>query len=299
MTGGTIITCAVTGAGDTSAKSPHVPVTPSEIADSCIDAAKEGAAIVHVHVRNPDTGKAGRSLDCYREVVERVRASDTDVVLNLTCGMGGELHLGTDNPAIMEEATDLVSVYERMAHVDELRPEICTIDCGSMNFANHVVINRNSDLAKMAAYAQEWGVKPELEVFDMGQVGIALNLIEQGLVDGDPMFQFCLGIPNGAPASVQSMLAMQAMVPSNAVWSAFAIGQAEMPMVAQSMLMGGNVRVGLEDNLYLEKGVLATNGQLVAKAREIIELLGGTVLTPDGAREKLGLPLREKAKAAA
>lgn len=292
----TIITCAVTGAGDTSAKSPHVPVTPRQIADSCIEAAEAGAAIVHIHVRDPETGKAGRGLDCYREVVERVRASGTDVLLNLTCGMGGELHLNEDDPSIVEDRTDLVSVYERMAHVDELRPEICTIDCGSMNFGGHVVVNRNSDLRKMAKLARDWGVKPELEVFDMGQVGIALSLIEEGLVIGDPMFQFCLGITNGAPASVQSIIAMRSMIPDNAVWSCFAIGRAEMPMVAQAMLLGGNVRVGLEDNLYLEKGVLATNGQLVERACDIIEILGGTVAGPDDAREILGLPARSKAK---
>lgn len=289
MIQGTIITCAVTGAGDTPGKSPHVPVTPRQIADACIEAAEAGAAIVHVHVRDPETGKAGRSLDCYREVVERIRAQPVDVMLNLTCGMGGELHLDREDPSLVTEATDLVSVYERMAHVDELRPEMCTIDCGSMNFANHVVINRNSDLAQMAANARDWGVKPELEVFDMGQIGLALRLVNEGLVAGDPLFQFCLGIGGGAPASAEAILAMRSMMPANAMWSAFAIGRDEMPMVAQAAILGGNVRVGLEDNLYLDKGVLATNGTLVERARKIIELVGGKVLSPAEARAKLGV----------
>lgn len=287
-----IITCAVTGAGDSVGRNPHVPYTPEQIANACVEAAKAGAAIVHVHVRDPETGQAGRSLDCYREVVGRVRESGTDVILNLTCGMGGELHLDQDNPSIMTDRTDLVPAYERMAHVDELRPEICTIDCGSMNFGGHTVINRTGDLEKMARYAQQWGVKPELEVFDMGQVDQALGLVKKGLVDGDPLFQFCLGITGGAPANAESIFAMRAMLPANAQWAAFGISHHEMPMVAQAILLGGNVRVGLEDNLYLEKGVLATNGQLVEKAARIIRDLGASVLTPDQARDKLKIPTK-------
>lgn len=293
-----IVTCAVTGAGDSTSKNPHVPVTPEQIANACVEAAEAGAAIVHVHVRDPETGKAGRSLDCYREVVERVRSQPVDVIVNLTCGMGGELHLDQEDPRIVTADTDLVSAYERMAHVDELRPEICTIDCGSMNFGQHVVINRNSDLRKMASYAQEWGVKPELEVFDMGQIGLALNLVDQGLIDGDPMFQFCLDISGGAPADAHSIIAMRNMLPPSAVWAAFGIGSQEMPMVAQAVLLGGNVRVGLEDNLYLEKGVLATNGTLVERARRIIELLGARILTPTEARGKLGIDISRKKIAA-
>ncbi|MCC5868085.1 MAG: 3-keto-5-aminohexanoate cleavage protein [Gammaproteobacteria bacterium] len=284
-----ILTCAVTGAGDTTGKNPHVPFTPAQIAASCVGAARAGAAVVHVHVRDPVTGKAGRDLDCYREVVERVRDSGTDVILNLTCGMGGELHLDPDDPSKLLEQTDLVCAYERMRHVEELRPEICTIDCGSMNFGNHLVVNRNSDLERMASYAGSWGVKPELEVFDMGQTGLALRLVQKGLVPGDPLFQFCLGIPGGAPATAQSILALKAMLPDNAIWAAFGIGQLEMPMVAQALLLGGNIRVGLEDNLYLEKGVLATNESLVEKARRIVEDLGSRLLTPRQARQKLKL----------
>jgi uncharacterized protein (DUF849 family) len=284
-----VLTCAVTGAGDSVGRSPHVPVTAEQIAGACIEAAQAGAAVVHVHVRDPATGKAARAVEYYEDVVERVRQSNTDVVLNLTCGMGGDLFLDPDLPSRMIEGTDLATPYERMEHVHRLRPEICTIDCGSMNFGDHVVINRTGDLEKMARYAQEWGVKPELEVFDMGQVGIATKLIRAGLVDGDPLFQFCLGIDGGAAASAQSILALKSMIPANANWAAFGISQHEMPMVAQAVLLGGNVRVGLEDNLYLEKGVLATNGQLVEKAVRIVRDLGARILTPAETRQKLGL----------
>jgi len=284
-----IITCAVTGAGDSVGRSPHVPVTPTQIAAACIEAAEAGAAVVHVHVRNPETGKAARTVAYYEEVVGLVRESPVDVVLNLTCGMGGDLYLDPEDPSRIIEGTDLATPYERMEHVDRLRPEICTIDCGSMNFGDHVVINRTSDLEKMARYAQEWGVKPELEVFDMGQVGIASRLVRKGLVDGDPLFQFCLGIDGGAAASAESIMALKSMIPANAVWAAFGISVHEMPMVAQAVLLGGNVRVGLEDNLYLEKGVLAKNGQLVEKAARIVRDLGASVLSPADARRKLGL----------
>jgi uncharacterized protein (DUF849 family) len=284
-----IITCAVTGAGDSVGRSPHVPVTPSQIASACIEAAEAGAAVVHVHVRNPETGKAARTVAYYEEVVGLVRESPVDVVLNLTCGMGGDLYLDPEDPSRIIEGTDLATPYERMEHVDRLRPEICTIDCGSMNFGDHVVINRTSDLEKMARYAQEWGVKPELEVFDMGQVGIASRLVRKGLVDGDPLFQFCLGIDGGAAASAESIMALKSMIPANAIWAAFGISVHEMPMVAQAVLLGGNVRVGLEDNLYLEKGVLAKNGELVEKAARIVRDLGASILGPAEARRKLGL----------
>jgi uncharacterized protein (DUF849 family) len=284
-----IITCAVTGAGDSVGRSPHVPVTPTQIAAACIEAAEAGAAVVHVHVRDPETGKAARTVAYYEEVVGLVRESPVDVVLNLTCGMGGDLYLDPEDPSRIIEGTDLATPYERMEHVDRLRPEICTIDCGSMNFGDHVVINRTSDLEKMARYAQEWGVKPELEVFDMGQVGIASRLVRKGLVDGDPLFQFCLGIDGGAAASAESIMALKSMIPANAIWAAFGISVHEMPMVAQAVLLGGNVRVGLEDNLYLEKGVLAKNGELVEKAARIVRDLGASILGPAEARRKLGL----------
>jgi uncharacterized protein (DUF849 family) len=286
------ITCAVTGAGDSTGRSPHVPKSPAAIADACLEAARAGAAIVHVHVRDPETGKNSRKLEYYDEVVERVRASDVDVIINLTAGMGGMLSLDPENPAIMAPDTDLATPYERVEHVGRLRPEICTIDCGSMNFGLNIAINRTNDLEKMARHAMEWGVKPELEVFDMGQVGIANTLIKRGVVPGDPLFQFCLGIDGGAPAEAESIMAMRAMIPPNANWAAFGISNHEMPVVALAVIMGGNVRVGLEDNLYLERGVLATNGQLVEKAARIIRDLGARVLTPAETRQKLKLENR-------
>lgn len=289
-----IITCAVTGAGDSTARSAHVPVTPSQIAASCLEAARAGAAIVHIHVRDPQTGKGCRNLDYYDEVVERIRASDVDVILNLTCGMGGMLCLDPNDPAVMIDGTDMATPYQRMEHVDRLRPELCTLDCGSMNFGGNVAINRTADLEIMARHAMKWGVKPELEVFDMGQVGIALKLIARGVVPGDPLFQFCLGIDGGAPAQAESMIALRAMLPPNAHWAAFGISQHEMPMAALAVILGGNVRVGLEDNLYLERGVLATNEQLVEKAVRIVRDLGARTLSPAQAREKLKLEKRTR-----
>jgi len=280
----------VTGAGDTVGKSPHVPVTPAQIARAAIDAAKAGAAIVHIHVRDPMTGKGGRDPAHFREVVERIRKSGTDVVLNLTAGMGGQLQLNDVDPMKRGPETDLVSSEIRFRHVEDLRPEICTIDCGSMNFGEDtVVVNRPADLRWMAKRARELGVKPELEVFDMGQMVNALNLCKEGLIDDPPMFQICLGIAGGAPATSESMLALRNMMPGNAHWAAFGISRAEFPMLAQAVLFGGHVRVGLEDNLYLGKGQLATNAQLVEKAVRLVRELGARVVGPEETRRKLKL----------
>jgi uncharacterized protein (DUF849 family) len=287
-----MVTCAVTGAGDSTGRSPHVPKTPKQIAAACIEAAEAGAAVVHIHVRDPETGKAARRVEYYEEVVEIVRSSPVDVVLNLTAGMGGDLYLDADDPSKIIEGTDLATPYQRLEHVDRLRPEVCTIDCGSMNFGDHVVVNRSADLEKMARFALEWGVKPELEVFDMGQVNMACRLVAKGLVPGRPLFQFCLGIEGGAAASAESIFAMRSMLPPDAIWAAFGISHHEMPMVAQAVLLGGNVRVGLEDNLYLERGVLATNGQLVEKAVRIVRDLGARTLTPAEARTLLNVSKR-------
>jgi uncharacterized protein (DUF849 family) len=293
MTHEVAMTCALTGAGDTVGKSEHVPVSPKQIAQAAIEAAEAGTSIVHVHVRDVETGKGGRSSANFREVVERIRSSGTDIVLNLTVGMGGQLHLAEQDPRTTGNETDLVPAEERFHHIEDLLPEICTLDCGSMNFGEDtVVVNRLIDLRWMAKRAQELGIKPELEVFDLGQMQNALTLIREGLVDDPPLFQFCLGITSGAPATVEALLAMKTMLPPGANWAAFGISRAEMPMVAHTMLLGGNIRVGLEDNLYLAKGTLATNGQLVAKAKHIVEELGGSVLSPAAARDKLGLTKR-------
>jgi uncharacterized protein (DUF849 family) len=287
-----VLTCAVTGAGDTVSKHPGVPVTPAQIAAACVEAAQAGASIVHVHVRDPVTGKGARDPALFREVVARVRDSGTDIVLNLTAGMGGALNLHPDDPSVMVEGTDLATPDARMQHVVELLPEICTLDCGSMNFGHDVVVNRVRDLERMAAIAQRLGVKPELEVFDLGQIEIAKHLIGSGLVDGRPLFQLCLGIPWGAPATTEAMVAMKAALPPDADWAAFAISRNEFPMVAQAALLGGNCRVGLEDNLYLGKGQLASNGQLVERAIRILETMGVGVMTPAEARTQLELHKR-------
>ncbi len=287
-----ILTCAVTGAGDTVRKHPGVPVTPVQVAAACVEAAKAGAAIAHVHVRDPKTGQGARDPALFREVVARVRDSNTDIVLNLTAGMGGNLLLDPDDPSRMIAGTDLATASERMRHVEELLPEMCTLDCGTMNFGDAIAVNRVRDLERMAAIAKSAGVKPELEVFDFGQIEIAKHLIAAGLVPGRPLFQLCLGIPWGAPATAESMAAMKAALPPNADWAAFAISRNEFPMVAQAALLGGNCRVGLEDNLYVGKGRLATNGQLVEKAVAILDSIGFGVTTPQEARAQLGLQKR-------
>ena len=284
------ITCALTGAGDTVGRSPPVPVTPPQIAAAAIAAARAGAAVVHVHVRDPKTGIGARAPVLFREAVELIRNSGTDVVLNLTAGMGGMLHRPHEDPNQEGPLTDLVGSEERFRHVVELLPEICTIDCGSMNFgAENIVVNRPRDLAWMARRAQQLGVKPELECFDMGQVQHGLDLISQGLIAGRPMFQFVLGVAGGAPASAQCMLALRNMLPQGAFWAAFGISRHEFPMVAQAALLGGHIRVGLEDNLYLRPGHLATNAELVGKAVNILDLLGFQVMSAAQLRDELEL----------
>ena len=287
-----IITCAVTGSGDSVGRHPDIPITPTQIADAAIEAAKAGAAVAHIHVREPDTGKPSRSVDLFREVVDRIRESDTDVIINLTTGMGGDLFFGPDdNPLDFQEPTDCVGQMERLAHVEELLPEICSMDCGSFNYGggNYVYISTPDMLTMGAKRLQELGVKPELEVFEMGHISFARHLIDQGLLDSPPLFQVCLGIRWSAEANTAAFKAMVDHLPSDCNWAGFGVSAWEMPMVAQAMLLGGNARVGLEDNLYLEKGVLASNGQLVEKAANIINLLGGNVQTPAEARETLGL----------
>ncbi len=287
------ITCAVTGAGDSVGRHPAIPVTPAQIADAAIEAAQAGAAIVHIHVRNTETGKGGRDPAHFREVVDRIRNSGTDVVLNLTAGMGGNVHRPYEDPTKDGPETDLVTSEERFRHVEELRPEMCTIDCGTMNFgAESIAMNRRRDLMWMATRARELGVKPELEIFDMGQMGHALELIAAGLIDEPPMFQFCLGIAGGAPATTEAMMALKAMLPPKAHWAAFGISRHEFPMLMQAVLLGGHVRVGLEDNLYLEKGVFATNRTLVDKAVRILHEFDMEPMTPAETREALNLRRR-------
>jgi uncharacterized protein (DUF849 family) len=288
------VTCAVTGVGDTAVRSDRVPVTPDQIAAAAIEAAQAGAAVAHIHVRDPATGKGSRDPRLYREVVERIRASDTDVVINLTAGMGGDLVLGGDeSPLPFDDAgTDLAGATERLAHVEELLPEICTLDCGSMNFAaggDYVLLNTPAILRAMARRVRELGVRPELEVFDTGHLVLVKELVDEGLFDDPVLIQLCTGIPYGAPDDLPTLLAMVARLPPGAVFSAFSIGRMQIPFVAMAVLAGGNVRVGLEDNLYLSRGRLASNGELVERAVHVLEGMNVRVLGPGEVREKLRL----------
>lgn len=290
-----IVTCAVTGAGDTIGKHPAIPVTPKQIAEAAIEAARAGATVAHCHVRDPETGRGSRDPALYREVVDRIRSSDTDVIINLTAGMGGDLEIGGgESPMLFGAATDLVGGLTRLAHVEELLPEICTLDCGTLNFGDGdtIYVSTPAQLRAGAKRIQALGVKPELEIFDTGHLWFAKQMQKEGLLDDAPLFQLCMGIPWGAPPDVGTFKSMVDNMPAGAHWAGFGIGRMQMPMVAQAMLLGGHVRVGLEDNLYLDRGVHASNGALVQRAVEIIERLGGRALTPAEGRKKLNLPAR-------
>jgi uncharacterized protein (DUF849 family) len=287
-----IITCAVTGSGDAAGKHPQLPKTPEEIANAAIEAAQAGAAVAHIHVRDPETGQAGRKFEWYEEVVERVRASSADVIINLTAGMGGDYVPHPEDPGRGGTGTDMATPIERLAHVVKLLPEICTLDVGTQNYANSAYVSTPEMLREMAKIIQTCGVKPEIEVFELGHVWFAKQLLKEGLLDAPPLFQLCMGIPWTAEANTENMLALRNMLPENAIWAGFGIARMQMPMVAQAMILGGNVRVGLEDNLYLEKGVLASNGQLVERAGQIVERLGGRILNAAEARKKLSLEKR-------
>ena len=287
------ITCAVTGSGSTQDRSPHVPRSPAQIADSAIAAAKAGAAIVHCHVRDPETGAPSRDLGLFREVTDRIRASETDVVLNLTAGMGGDMVFGpTEHPLpLNEDGTDMAGAAERVEHVKQCRPEICTLDCGTMNFAesDYVMTNTPGMLTAMGRMMTALGVKPEIEAFDTGHLWYAKQLVADGVLEPDALVQLCMGVPWGAPDDLNTFMAMVNNVPPEWTFSAFSLGRNEMPYVAASVLAGGNVRVGLEDNLMLDRGVLAENWQLVERASNIIENLGARVIGPDEVRKKLNL----------
>ena len=288
------ITCAVTGSGETTGKSDKVPVTPEQIAHSAIEAAKAGAAVVHIHVRDPKTGRGSRSTELYAEVVDRIRSSDVDVVINLTAGMGGDLVLGGDENVLplKPDGTDMAGATERLDHVSKLLPEICTLDCGTMNFASggdYIMTNTPSVLRKMAKIVQELGVRPELEVFDTGHLVMVKDLIKEGLLDDPVMIQLCMGIAYGAPDDPTTFMALVNQLPNDCVFSAFSISRMQLPFVAQAVLAGGNVRVGLEDNLYLNRGELATNGKLVERAVGILEGMNVKVMGPDEVRAKLSL----------
>jgi uncharacterized protein (DUF849 family) len=290
------ITCAVTGSGATQDKSPHVPRSPKEIAESAIAAAKAGAAVVHCHVRDPETGAPSRDLKLFRELTDRIRDSDTDVVLNLTAGMGGDMIFGgVESPLpLSPKGTDMAGASERVAHVAECLPEICTLDCGTMNFAeaDYVMTNTPGMLQAMGRMMTELGVKPEIEAFDTGHLWYAKQLVKDGILEPDALVQLCMGVPWGAPDDLNTFMAMVNNVPENWTFSAFSLGRHQMPYVAASVLAGGHVRVGLEDNLMLDRSVLATNAQLVERAKGIIEGLGARLMTPAEVRQKLRLTKR-------
>ena len=289
------ITCAVTGSGGTQDRSPHVPRSPKQIAESAIAAAKAGAAIVHCHVRDPETGVPSRRLDYYREVTDRIREAEVDVVLNLTAGMGGDIVFGpTESPMPPIAGTDMIGASERVQHVAECLPEICTLDCGTMNFAeaDYVMTNTPGMLAAMGRMMTALGVKPEIEAFDTGHLWYAKQLVKDGVLESPALVQLCMGVPWGAPDDLNTFMAMVNNVPDDWTFSAFGLGRNQMAYVAAAVLAGGNVRVGLEDNLWLGKGELAQNWQLVERAGSIIENMGARVIGAAEVREKLGLVKR-------
>jgi uncharacterized protein (DUF849 family) len=284
-----ILSCAVTGSGDTTGQSPFVPVTPKQIADDALAAHAAGAAVVHIHVRNPETGGPSRELALYRDVVDRIRAARTEVILNLTTGIGARFSPDEGDPN-RNATPGMASPEDRMSHVLALKPEICSLDVATMNFGKHAFVNTPDHITRIAEAVRAAGVKPELEVFDLGHLALAKHLYAKGLFADPPFFQLCLGVPWGAPATPEAMAAMKAMLPANANWSAFGVGAQHFPTVAMSVVNGGHVRVGLEDNLYMAKGVLAEgNAPMVARAARIIREIGAEPASPAEARKILGL----------
>ncbi len=285
-----IITCAITGGDDTAGRFPAIPVTPKQIADSAIEACKAGATIAHIHVRDPDTGKPSIDYHLYEEVVKRIRDSGSPVIINLTTGAGARFIPSSETPNTVAAGSNLRTPVERSRHIAGLKPEICSLDMGSLNFGKGALINIPAHIEEIAAVIKEAGVKPELEVFDSGHIALAKHMIDKGLIEKDPLWQLVLGVPWGAPASPSTMMFLQSILPQGAKWAAFGIGPQEYPMLAQAALLGGHVRVGLEDNLYIAKGVMAeSNAQLVERAVATLDMLGIEPCTPQQARAALGL----------
>lgn len=295
------ITCAVTGAGNNYTKNPAVPITPQQIADAVQEAEGAGAAIAHIHVRDPDTGIGSRRTDLYADVLSRIRDKGCSIIVNFTAGMGGDLVIGQDDPYAFGVNSDLISQAERLVHVEALLPEICTLDCGSYNASadDVVYISTPTQIRQGAARIRAVGVKPELELFDLGHVRHAVEMIAAGAFEPPVMVQFCLGVPYAAPATTEALIAMRSLLPSSpeVIWSAFGVGAMQLPMVAQATILGGNVRVGLEDNIYLSRGKLATNGQLVERAATIVNAMGASVMGPDETRALLGLAAPQAGRA--
>jgi uncharacterized protein (DUF849 family) len=286
----TFITCAVTGNITKPDQTPHLPITPEHIANECLAAAGEGAAAVHIHVRDPSTGRPSMDVNLYRDVMERIRKRDSTLIINLTTGPGGRYVPSEDDPKVFAKGTTLLPPLERVKHVVELKPDVCSLDLNTMNSGPDVVINTPANVRKMAKAMTDAGVLPELEVFDSGDIHLARDLIADGSIKGPGLFTIVMGVKYGFASLPETVFYAKSILPPGALWSAFGIGRAEFPMLAQTWLLGGNVRVGLEDNIYLAKGVLAkSNADLVAKARRILEDLGATVATAAEAREMLGL----------
>ncbi|HSI56114.1 MAG TPA: 3-keto-5-aminohexanoate cleavage protein [Ideonella sp.] len=287
----TVITCAVTGNLTRPEQTPHLPITPEQIARSALEAAEAGAAQVHLHVRDPATGRPATDLALYAEVVQRIRAVNTGLIVNLTTGPGGRFIPSEDDPRIAAPGTTLLAPEKRVQHIAELRPDVCSLDFNTMNSGNDVVINTPKNVRRMAAVIREAGVRPELEIFDSGDIHLARDLIADGSLQGPGMWTFVHGVKYGFDASPETLLYARSLLPAGAFWSAFGVGRHAFPMVAAAYLAGGHVRVGLEDNIYLARGVLApSNAALVQRARRIVEDLGGQVATADQARELLQLP---------
>ena len=286
----TIITCAVTGNLTKPEQHPGLPITPEQIANASLEAAQAGAAVVHIHVRDPRSGRPSMDLDLYRQVIERIRAVDADLIINLTTGPGGRFVPSDEDPKVAAAGTTLLAPDKRVEHIAALKPDICSLDLNTMNSGNDVVINTPKNVRRMAHVIREAGVKPELEIFDSGDLHLALDLIKEGVLEGPGLWTFVMGVKYGFAATPETLLYARNFLPKDAVWSAFGIGRAEFPIVAQAWLAGGHIRVGLEDNIYLAKGVLAeSNAVLVARAREIVLSLGGEIATATQAREQLGL----------
>jgi uncharacterized protein (DUF849 family) len=292
-----IVTCAITGGGDTTGKHPAIPITPQQIATSALEAAQAGAAIVHLHVRDPKTGKPSTEFELYREAVERIRAANRDVIVNLTTGPGARFIPSKENPAVGGPGTSLMTPEARVAHVEKLRPEICSLDIATMNFGEFAFVNIPDHIRTMAKAIAAAGVLPELEAFDVGHLRLALHLLDAGAIKPPVFFQICLGVPWGAAANSEAMMFMRSMLPKDCNWTGFGIGPQQFPMVAQSVLLGGHARVGLEDNLYIERGVLApSNAALVEKAVKILDALDAVPATPAQAHEILGLTVKKSAE---
>jgi uncharacterized protein (DUF849 family) len=286
----TIITCAVTGNLTKPEQHPGLPITPQQIASSALEAAQAGAAVVHIHVRDPQTGLPSMEIDLYRQVIELIRAVNSELIINLTTGPGGRFIPSDDDPKVAAPGTTLLHPERRVEHIAALKPDICSLDLNTMNSGGDVVINTPKNVRRMASLIREAGVKPELEIFDSGDLHLALDLIKEGVLDGPALWTFVLGVKYGFTATPETLLYARNFLPQGAAWSAFGIGRAEFPIVAQAWLAGGHVRVGLEDNIYISKGVLAeTNAVLVARARDIVLSLGGEIATAREAREQLGV----------